>query len=211
MSDRDLFGGGGGSDDDKPDHGTRVIQTRVVDNCDNARLGRVMVQVPWLDGPVVASVATLSAGNGCGTFFTPQKDDEVLVLIKDKPDLTAYVIGSVHTSRDTPPERARKSQSPRVQLIRTPGNHEIVFDDESGELVITATNGQRISLSPDGVEIRGRKDSGQELQDEAVVFLGVAGDITISGTSIKLEADTVSIRATQGDCTIQGGPNVNIN
>jgi len=209
MSDHDLFGGTDGSGD-KTDHGTRVIHTRVVDNCDNARLGRVMVQVPWLDGPVVASVATLAAGNGRGTFFKPQKDAEVLVLIKDKPDLTAYVIGAVHTSRDTPPERARKSQSPRVQLIRTPGNHEIVFDDESGELVITATSGQSVTLNQDGVTIRGAKET-SKLSSQASVTLGANGDVTISGRSITLDADSIDIKASAGDCTIRGGPNVNIN
>jgi uncharacterized protein involved in type VI secretion and phage assembly len=210
MSDRDLFGGGGGADNNA-DHGTRVIQTRVVDNCDNARLGRVMVQVPWLEGPVVATVATLAAGNGRGTFFTPQKDDEVLVLIKDKPDLTAYVLGGVHTSQDTPPERARKSTSPRVQLIRTPGGHEIVFDDESGELVITAASGHSISLSEQAVEIRAGKQSSQLSKQPAVVKLEANGDVTISGRSITLDADSIDIKATAGDCTIKGGPKVNIN
>ena len=218
MSDLDLFGGGrssaGGTD-----HGTRVIQTRVVDNCDDARLGRVMVQVPWLEGPVVASVATLAAGKDRGTFFTPQKDDEVLVLIKEKPDLTAYVIGGVHTAKDTPPDRARQSPSPRVQLIRTPGGHEVIFDDDSGELIINASGGQTVSLSKDGVEIRGSKPA-EKLQDDAVVTLGSKGDVTISGRSITLEADSIDIKATSGDCNInatggacniKGGPKVNIN
>jgi phage baseplate assembly protein gpV len=218
MSDNDLFGGGRGSAD-KTDHGTRVIQTRVVDNCDNARLGRVMVQVPWLEGPVVAAVATLAAGKDRGTFFTPQKDDEVLVLIKEKPDLTAYVIGAVHTSQDTPPDRARQSSSPRVQLIRTPGGHEVIFDDDSGELIINASGGQTVSLSKDGVEIRGSKPA-EKLQDDAVVTLGSKGDVTISGRSITLEADSIDIKATSGDCNInatggacniKGGPKVNIN
>src|SRR5262245_4634647 len=182
MSDRDLFGGAGRSDD-TPDQGTRVIQTRVVDNCDNARLGRVMVQVPWLEGPVVATVATLSAGKGRGTFFTPQKDDEVLVLIKDKPDLTAYVIGGVHTSKDTPPDRVRKSPSPRVPVSRTPGDHEIVVDDESGELVITAASGHTISLSEQAVEIRAgkvRTTSGisGETTDEEAEALAEEGKIS---------------------------------
>jgi uncharacterized protein involved in type VI secretion and phage assembly len=211
MSDHDLFGAGGSGD--KSDHGTRVIQTRVVDNCDNARLGRVMVQIPWLEGPVVAAVATLSAGKGRGTMFTPQKDDEVLVLIKEKPDLMAYVIGALHTSQDTPPERARKAQSPKVQLIRTPGGHEIVFDDDSGELVITAPSGQTISLSKQAVEIRAvEADSKSDPPKTAALLkLEANGDITICGRSIKLHADSIEIKAKAGDCTIKGGPDVKIN
>src|SRR5215510_169287 len=120
---------------------------------------------------------------------------------KDKPDLTAYVIGSVHTSQDTPPDRARKSPSPRVQLIRTPGDHEIVFDDESGELVITAASGQTILLSKQAVEIRAGKESATKTsQQPAVVKLGANGDVTISGRSITLDADSIDIKATAGDC-----------
>jgi hypothetical protein len=162
MSERDFFGG---RSSDGADHGTRVIQTRVVDNCDDARLGRVMVQVPWLEGPVVASV------------------------------------------------------SPRVQLIRTPGGHEVIFDDDTGELVINASGGQTVSLTKDGVEIRGSKPA-QKLQDDAIVVLNSNGDVRISGRSITLEADSIDIKATSGECNInatggacniRGGPKVNIN
>src|SRR5688572_3310904 len=157
MSDHDLFSS---ESDKKRGDGTRIIQTRVVDNCDRARLGRVMVAIPWLDGPVVASVATIGAGKDRGICFTPQKDDEVLVLIKEQPDLTAYVIGCVHTSHETPPDRRRESPAPQVQMIRTPGKHEIVFDDKTGELIIRAASGHVISLSRNSVEIqsKGAKD-----------------------------------------------------
>lgn len=208
MSDHDLFGGGREAQAGK---GTRIIHTRVVDNCDDARLGRVMVKIPWLEGPVVATVATLAAGKGRGLCFTPQKDDEVLVLVKEQPDLTAYVIGCVHTSRDTPPESVRQSPTPRVQLIRTPGEHEVRFDDGTGELTISTKTGQTITLSDQGVEIRGAKESTGKLEDVAKIILGADGSVVIKGRSISLEADTVDITASAGDCKIAGGPNVYIN
>jgi len=215
MSDHDLFSAGSG---DKRSHGTRIIQTRVVDNCDRARLGRVMVAIPWLEGPVVATVATIGAGEDRGLCFTPQTNDEVLVLIKEQPDLTAYVIGSLHTSKETPPDRKRESPSPQVQMIRTPGKHEIVFDDKTGELVIKAAGGQTVSLTKTGVEIRSVRD--KDDKNAAVVTLGADGKIAIKGSSISLDATTgaltlsgksVKLEATSGDCTIKGGPDVRIN
>ena len=211
MSDHDLFG----SESDKNrGGGTRIIQTRVVDNCDDARLGRVMVAIPWLEGPVVAIVATIGAGEDRGFCFTPQDDEEVLVLIKEQPDLTAYVIGSIHTSKETPPERRRQSPSPQVQMIRTPGKHEIVFDDKTGELVITAASGQAISLSNNGVEIRSKKAK-DDKKLAAVVTVGADGAIKIEGSSISLKATTgaltlsgasVRLAATSGNCAITGTP-----
>jgi uncharacterized protein involved in type VI secretion and phage assembly len=211
MSERDLYGG---APDDGARTSGRIIHTRVLDNCDRAGLARVTVQIPWLDGPVVATVATGAAGKGRGMYFIPQKGDEVLVLVKEQPDLTAYVIGSVWTSQEHPPRR--QTEDPKyVQLIRTPEGHEIVFDDKSGELVITASGGQRVSLSKNGVEIRSAEDENKG----AVVKLSANGRIDIEGQSIsvtargelKLEGKTVSVQATGGNCDIKGGPNIFLN
>jgi uncharacterized protein involved in type VI secretion and phage assembly len=208
MSEHDLFGSG---QDAQAGKGTRIIHTRVVDNCDDARLGRVMVQIPWLEGPVVATVASMAAGKGRGLCFTPQKDDEVLVVVKDQPDLTAYVIGCMHTSHDTPPESVREGPTPKAQIIRTPGEHEILFNDGTGELVISTGTGQTIALSKQGVEIRGAKQEGESDEGIAKITLGTDGAVTIQGASIKITGGTVDINATRGDCKITGSPNVWLN
>lgn len=215
MSESDFYDEG--SDESFPS-GDRIIHTQVVDSYDEAGLGRVTVQIPWLDDPVVASVATGAAGKGRGMFFIPQTGDEVLVLVKEQPDLTAYVIGSVWTSEEEPPRREPDAAA-KVQLIRTPGGHEIVFNDETGELVIKALGGHRLTLSKSSVEIRSvrDKDSGDAA---ATVTLEGNGTITIKGSSITIEAKTgaltlsgtsVELKATAGDCVIKGTPNVNIN
>jgi uncharacterized protein involved in type VI secretion and phage assembly len=180
MNERDLYGG---EPDDPSPRGGRIIHTRVLDNCDQAGLGRVMVQVPWLDGPVAASVATGAAGRGRGLYFIPQKDDQVLVLVKEHPDLTAYVIGSVWTSQDQPPRREPDAAS-RVQLIRTPSGHEIVFNDETGELVITAAGKQTVSLSKKGVKI----SNGADGNSAASLTMDQNGNVEISGSSITINA-----------------------
>lgn len=205
------------SSDDGPPNVDRIIQTQVVDSYDAEGLGRVMVQIPWLDAPVVASVVAGAAGKGRGVFFMPQTGDEVLVLVKAQPDMTAYVIGSVWTSQDEPPRREPDAAS-RVQLIRTPGGHEILFDDETGEVVIKAKSGHAVSLAEDSVAIRSVKSEQQ--QQAAVVTLGKDGKVSIKGASINIEATTgaltlsgtsVELKATAGDCVIKGAPNVHIN
>jgi uncharacterized protein involved in type VI secretion and phage assembly len=215
MNEFDLYDGGS---DEGPPNGDRIIHTQVVDSYDQEGLGRVMVQIPWLDDPVVAAVATGAAGKRRGMFFIPQTGDEVLVLVKEQPDLTAYVIGSLWTSEEVPPRREPDAAA-NVQLIRTPGGHEIVFDDKTGELVITAASGHTVTLSKDRVEIQSVRD--KDAKDAAaVVTLGADGKIAIKGSSISLEATsgaltltgtTVELKATAGDCVIKGTPNVHIN
>jgi phage baseplate assembly protein gpV len=172
----DFFGGRSG----EPGQGIRIIQARVVDNTDNAGLGQVTVQTPWL-GQLPATVATGAAGNGRGMYFMPQTGDEVLVLLKEQPDMTAYVIGSVWTSADPPPRREPDAAS-HVQLIRTPGGHEITFDDQTGKLVISASGGPA---------------------NTATITLSSDGKVAIKASSITLEADTIDISATK-DCSIGG-------
>jgi hypothetical protein len=142
----------------------------------------------------------------------------VLVLVKDQPDLTAYVIGSLWTSEKEPPRQEPDAAS-KVQLICTPGGHEIVFNDETGELLIKAASGQRISLTSDGVEIRSARDK-NDSNAPASVTLGADGKISIKGSSISVEATdgaltlsgtSVELKATRGDCIITGSPNVHIN
>ena len=181
MSPYDRFGGRSG----EPGQRIRVVQARVVDNSDHAGLGQITVQSPWL-GQFPATVATGAAGKGRGMYFIPQMGDEVLVLLKEQPDMTAYVIGSVWTSADPPPRREPDAAS-HVQLIRTPGGHEITFDDQNGELVISASGGPA---------------------NTATITLSSDGKVAIKGSSITLQADTIDISATK-DCSI-GGQSVSL-
>lgn len=183
----------------------RLIHTHVVDNCDNAGLGRVMVRVPWLDSPVAAKVAVPTAGNNCGTFMIPQVDDEVLVAVGTAPDDPAYVIGSLWTSKDVPPRRDPKAAA-NVQVIRTPGGHEVELDDAGKSVTITTMNNQRVRLSQNGVEIRTSDED-----SAATLLLKANGDIVVTGNNLTIQANqalqlkgaSIDIQAT-GTCSIKG-------
>lgn len=181
MTRYDHFGG----PSEEPGPGIRIIQARVVDNRDNAGLGQITVQSTWL-GQFLATVVTGAAGNGRGMYFMPQTGDEVVVLLKEHPDRTAYVIGSIWTEADPPPRREPDAAS-HVQLIRTPGGHEITFDDQNGALVISASGGPA---------------------NTTTITLSSDGKVAIKGSSITLEADTIEISATK-DCSI-GGQSVSL-
>ncbi len=189
--------------------GHQLVHTRVVANCDQAGLGRVMVQIPWIDAPVAAQVAALTAGKDRGTFFIPQVGDDVLVLVGNPPDGSTYVIGSLWTSQDTPPRRDPNAAA-QVQVIRTPGNHEIELDDAKKSVTITTSGKQMVKLSNDGIVLRVKDD-----ENAASLELKASGEIVIKGNSIRIEvkqtldllggnkAGNVSIDA-GGNCTIKG-------
>lgn len=171
---------------DEPRYGHQLIHTRVVGNADRSGLARVMVQVPWIDAPVAAQVATPMAGNGRGTFFIPQEGDDVLVLVGDPPDQATYVIGSLWTSRDVPPRR-EADDAANVQLIRTPSGHEVELNDKEGTIVVTTSNDQQLRLSKDGILLRAKSGKGEK--DAATLELKSNGDIVIRGASLAVEVE----------------------
>ncbi|HEX7432604.1 MAG TPA: phage baseplate assembly protein V, partial [Anaerolineaceae bacterium] len=78
-----------------------VYPAVVVDNIDPQQSGRVEVQLPLLVDPVAknyvawARIATMMAGNQSGTWFIPDKGDEVLVAFEGGDPRRPYVIGAL--------------------------------------------------------------------------------------------------------------------
>ena len=189
----------------EPTTGHQLVHTRVVGNCDQAGLGRVMVQIPWIEAPVAAQVAVVTAGNGRGTFFIPQVGDDVLVLIGAAPEQAAYVIGSLWTSQDVPPRRDPNAAA-QVQVIRTSCGHEVELDDLNQSVTITTANKQSVKLSSAGILLRT-----QEKEGGASLELTAAGEVIIKGKSLLIDVDstldlqggTIGLDA-DGVCKIKG-------
>lgn len=185
--------------------GHQIVHTRVVGNSDRAGLARVLVKIPWIEEPVAAQVAVLATGNGSGTFFIPREGDEVLVLVGASPEQPVYVIGSLWTERDVPPRRDTRAAS-TIQLIRTPGGHEIELDDDEQSVTLTTKNKQSVRLTQQGIELRSKDGDGA-----ASLQLTAQGDIIIKGQSLMIEvkktldlvADSIGIDA-DGACSLHG-------
>jgi phage baseplate assembly protein V len=182
-----------------------VTLGQVVDNLDSTGEGRVQVSLPWI--PEIepwCRVAVLSAGGGCGTYFVPQVDDEVLVAFDQGDIRDAFVIGSLWSATDKPPADL-PSDAVDKRVIRTPNGHEIRFDDQQQSLEITSATGQKVTLDSQQIAL----DAGD---GAAMIVLEAAGNVTIEAAlDLKLKATTVSIEGTTIDvkasaaATLDGG------
>ena len=144
--------------------------------------GRVKLRLPWLSESYEsgwARVAQLNAGGGRGSAFTPEIGDEVLVAFEHGDVRSPFVVGGLYNGVDAPDLGGDlvEGGSVRRRGISTVAGHRLVFVEggstevelsASGDVVIRATG--RLDLTArSGISI----DAG-------------AGDVTVSGTTIRL-------------------------
>ncbi len=119
--------------------------------------GQVQVSFPWMGGQnqlYWASIATVMAGSGRGTWFMPEQNDEVLVAF-DRGDVNhAYIVGFLWNGVDQPP-----STDPHLRLIHSTNGHEIAIYDlppqngDTGFVQISDANGNVITMSNAAISI----------------------------------------------------------
>jgi uncharacterized protein involved in type VI secretion and phage assembly len=173
-----------------------VYPGKVADTQDPDSQGRVQVEllVSPVDGgdqfKVWARVATMMAGPDRGSFFIPDKDDEVLVAFGGGDVRFPYVVGALWNGQDAPPQSMDADNN--IRVIKTRSGHKLEFDDTQGAAKITLTTPQGNELILD--------DSG-------------GGDIKIShvaGSSIEMDASG-GIKITAVSQLTIDAPMVNVN
>jgi phage baseplate assembly protein V len=150
-----------------------VYKGFVVDSDDPQRLGRVRLSLPIFDEQLWALVATLVAGNGHGSWFVPCPGDEVLVAFEGGDPVEPYVIGSLWSATQPPPET-----DPARAVIHTRHGAMTVFDDGAGGTQIELQSGAAIRVTPGQVTVTA----------PGTVTLQ-AGEVIISAGTIQGSAD----------------------
>jgi len=116
-----------------------VVTALVTNNKDPEKMGRVKVTYPWLaegDESHWARIATMMAGDGRGTYFIPEIDDEVLVAFEHGDIHYPYIIGSLWNGKDTVHENNEDGEN-NLRVIKSRSGHKIIFDDTDGNEIIT--------------------------------------------------------------------------
>jgi phage baseplate assembly protein V len=170
----------------------------------------VQVHLPEMDP--WARVAVLMGGMNSGTYFIPQVGDEVLVAFNHGDLRDAYVIGSVWNKVDRPPT-SLPSDAVNRRVIRTPGGHELVFDDLGRSITITSITKQKITIDPTKIEITTTENKVSLKLDKAGnLSVESARSIALKAPRISIEGDSVEIKSsTRTDidggqaCDIQAG------
>jgi uncharacterized protein involved in type VI secretion and phage assembly len=158
-----------------------VLEAIVEEVVDPDKEGRVKVRFPWYDEGTVtewARVRQLYAGPGYGTFFVPEKGDEVLVAFVLGDMRKPIVLGGLYNTLDKPPSDRQADDEKDEKLIRTRRGHRLLLDDTRGKerVQVTTAGGHRVDLDDAGHRITVRTSGGQTL-----VLDGASGSITLSG------------------------------
>jgi phage protein D/phage baseplate assembly protein gpV len=191
-----------------PVEGVVVGTVRVVDPVQY----KVAVSLPQLEETdlVIAHCATLSAGNGRGTYFLPEINDQVLLAFAGNDVSEAYVIGSLWSQIDVKPVL----EPTAITRIRSRTGHTLTFDDVKSRLSIEHPTGASVSIEADGsVSVDAFRDVtlsaplGTMKLAASKIELSSAGgiDLTTSSGEIALSSDTGGIGLTTpvGNVTVR--------
>jgi phage baseplate assembly protein gpV len=158
----------------------------------DAEYGRVRVEYQTIEDGLEspwAYVAAPLAGSGRGMLFMPVKGDEVLVLHGDNDFDHPYVLGYLWNGEHKSPET-----DPKLRVIKTPGGHQLRFEDVDNKkkIVLKSDGGRRLTLddNPSFGKVELVSGSNSVLMDDkpgaTVVKLqagsGVGVTVTLSAT-----------------------------
>lgn len=177
-----------------------LVVGKVINLVDPLALGRVQVQLPFVDDVNLspwARVAVPMAGLGYGTYFIPNPGDEVLVGFEHGELNAPYILGSLWNATAPPPVPSPLLQ---IRTIRTPIGNQITFADIPPTITISTPQGQTVMLSPAGIQI----------QTGASVINMTPDGITITGTPNLTLTASAAINITAPNVTINGATATNV-
>jgi uncharacterized protein involved in type VI secretion and phage assembly len=174
-----------------------VYPALVTDIVDPDQQGRVKVRLPWSPDAgngsyeAWARLATMMAGNNRGTWFIPDKNDEVLVAFEGGNPRRPYVVGALWNGQDKPPEQMDGSGNNYLKTILSRQGVRITLDDTTGatKLRLETPNGQSIVLSDADNSILAQDSNGNSIKMDA------SGVNIIATAQVKIQASTVEVDA----------------
>jgi type VI secretion system secreted protein VgrG len=174
----------------------------VVDNDDEAKLGRVQVRFHWMDkkdkSPWLRVVCPY-AGSGKGMFMLPEIDEEVIVSFAGGKATRPYVVGTVYNGS----AKADFGQAQNnIKAIQTKSGIKIIMDDNEGSVLMEDKNGNLLKMDGEKailIEAKGNLklkcgDAELEMKD---------GEITLRGKKVNIN--------TSDDLNIECNAKANIN
>jgi uncharacterized protein involved in type VI secretion and phage assembly len=179
-----------------------VLRAIVLDNHDPDGLGRVKVRLAQAGAPgqpaaeAWAPISDFIPRHVLDTGFLPDVQDEVLVAFERGDPRRPYVIGSLRSSPDSPPQTREPTNAKTV--LRSRGGVEITLDDKDGQqsFIVETPGGQKLTLKDGSGSVELLDSNGNS------VTLGVSGivvkaasTVTINASQAEINAATVNVNA----------------
>jgi uncharacterized protein involved in type VI secretion and phage assembly len=162
-----------------------VVHGLVVDVVDPAEIGRVKISLPWYASGYEewARVAQLYAGAGFGSTWIPEVGCEVLLSFSHGDMRFPYVLGSLYSAVDPPPES--RTASTDVKTLRTPAGSELSFDEGEGTIALKTPGGASIRLDENAGAIT--LESAQKIDLTAPeITIDASAKVTIRGALVAI-------------------------
>jgi len=202
-------------DEKEPKRFYGVVTGRVINLMDLMQLGRVQVQLPFIDDLDLsrwARIATPMSGIVSGVAMLPQIGDEVLVAFEHGDVNVPYVIGSLWNGFAPPPPNLPVPDSPvrTSYMIRTlTGNELLMIEAPPMIQLMSPLAGQSITMTDAGTVMLSA--TGVEIVVGGATIAVTAAGVVIAGATVNLGATTalnltapeITMTAT-GNCTIVG-------
>jgi uncharacterized protein involved in type VI secretion and phage assembly len=179
-----------------------VYPALVTDISDPDGQGRVKVSLPWSPDDTGyeawARLATMMAGSNRGTWFIPDKDDEVLVGFEGGDPRRPYVLGGLWNGSDSPPESMDGSGQNDKKVICSRNGVKVTLDDTQGseQLQLETPGGQKLTLKdgPGTVTIEDSNGNSIKLESSGIT-VNAASKVTITAATAEISAATLTVNA----------------
>lgn len=182
--------------------------------------GRIYISLIGLpDTKLWARLATFDAGNGRGSFFIPEKNDEVIVGFIDNNPNQPIILGSLHSGKSKQPYEIKDNNTikgyvskenikitidddNKALYFETPGGNKLSLNDKDKGIIIEDQNGNKITLNDQGISIESQK----AITIKSTQDVNLEGNNTTIKANAQLKAQGMAseVSAT-GNTVIKGG------
>ncbi len=197
-----------------PGIGGLHIGKMVKSDGDPAKMGRIQIEIPTLNGDnnvVWARLASTWASSEYGSFIIPDAGDEVVVGFFNNDPCYPVVLGSIYSSsRKSPYELTAENNvralvtKEKIKLIfdekdksvtiETPGNNRIVISDKEKGIALSDQNGNKIVMDKGGITIESAKELNLKAKTNIAADAGSAASIQAK-SNLKLKGMNVEAKA----------------
>lgn len=171
----------------------------IVENDDPDELGRVRVRFLWQSPREMSPwirIINFFSGPGRGTYFIPEKGDEVFIGFEKNHPEAPYVIGSIYNGKGKPNEW--KDADNNKKAIKSRSGNQILFSDKPGKEEISIFNKDKINLMC------------LSLENNGVITIKSNNELNLEAKTISLNADTEIKIKSSGKLEMDGGSSAKI-
>ncbi len=146
-----------------------------------------------------ARVATFMGGDNRGSWFIPDKNDEVLVSFEGGNPRRPYVLGGLWNGSDKPPGSMDGAGNNYKKILRSRNGVMVTLDDQDGQekFIVETPGGQKITLKdgPGAVEIEDSNGNSVKLETAGITVNASAKVTLNAGAQVNVTAGMVNVNA----------------